>query len=243
MLKAKKDSPSHKKIAPSLLSADFSNLQKEISLVEKGGADLLHLDIMDGHFVPNLTFGPFVVKAIHHCTPLVLDCHLMLEEPEKHIESFAKAGAKMISVHCETRHTTLETLKKIKRLGAKAGIALNPDSPIKRHLSLIEQADYVLIMSVYPGFAEQKFIENCIDKIREVHSFRATQKLSFEIEVDGGIKVDNIEPLAKAGADIFVAGSAIFKSKDYQKTISEMKEHTHARDTHSCGTRAGGTHV
>lgn len=215
----------NKWIAPSLLSADFSNLQKEIAQVEKAGADLLHLDIMDGHFVPNLTIGPVVIKAIRSCTNLMLDCHLMIEEPEKYIEPFAKAGADMISVHCEAKQTKLTTLRKIKQFGIKAGIALNPDSPVHKYISFFKEADYVLVMSVYPGFSEQTFIESTIKKLKEVHALRQLRHFPFKIEVDGGVKINNIRRIAEAGADIFVAGSAIFKSTNYKDTMLIMRGH------------------
>ncbi len=213
-------------IAPSLLSADFSQLKDEIRRVEKAGADLLHVDVMDGHFVPNITLGPFIVTTIHKCTRLPLDCHLMIEDPNSYVDAFVRAGAQMISVHAETRGV-LSTLRKIKRLGVKAGIALNPNTSFKKCKPFIPYIDYVLVMSVYPGFAEQKFIESTIPKIKAIDSFRSSKKLSFKIEVDGGINLKNVHEISKAGADIIVSGSAIFKSKNYFKSISHMKARIH----------------
>ena len=214
------------KIAPSLLSCDFTKLKEEIKAVEKAGAHLLHLDVMDGHFVPNLTIGPFIVEAIRHCTQLPLDVHLMISNPSSYIKAFQAAGASMISFHIETAPHPEELIRTIKKLRARAGIALNPQTPwttIKNALSMI---DFVLVMSVYPGFGGQKFIETSVSKIQELKKFRTTRKLSFEIEVDGGIKVENIGQAAKAGANIFVSGSGIFKTSNYQKTISQMKAKT-----------------
>ncbi len=213
----------HPKIAPSLLSCDFTKLQKEIESVEKAGAHLLHLDVMDGHFVPNLTIGPFIVEAIHRCTPLPLDVHLMIEEPQKYIASFIQAGATMISFHQEVIKSPEKIIDSIKKLGAKAGVALNPDTPLEKIKGTLPYVDFVLVMSVHPGFGGQKFIGASVSKIQDLKKWRETQGLSFEIEVDGGIKVDNIGLVAKAGANIFVSGSGIFKTPDIQKTISQMK--------------------
>ena len=213
----------HLKIAPSLLSCDFSKLKEEIKAVENAGAHLLHLDVMDGHFVPNLTIGPFIVAAIRRCTKLPLDVHLMIEEPEKYIEPFIKAGANMISFHQEVIKTPQKLFDLIKHQGAKAGLALNPDTPLEKIKNVLSQLDFVLVMSVHPGFGGQKFIKTSIPRIQELKKWRKAQALSFEIEVDGGIKIENIDQVAKAGANIFVSGSGIFKTPDYQKTISQMK--------------------
>lgn len=213
----------HPKIAPSLLSCDFTRLKEEIKAVESAGAHLLHLDVMDGHFVPNLTIGPFIVEAIRRCTKLPLDVHLMIEEPQKYIEPFIKAGANMISFHQEVTEAPQALFDVIRGQGLKAGLALNPDTPLEKIKNFLPQLDFVLVMSVHPGFGGQKFIETSVSKIQELKKWRDAQKLSFEIEVDGGIKVENIDRVAKAGANIFVSGSGIFKTPDYQKTISQMK--------------------
>ncbi len=211
------------KIAPSLLSANFTKLKDEISNVEAAGADLLHLDVMDGHFVPNLTIGPFIIEAIHECTKLPLDIHLMIEHPEKYIQAFVKAGADMISFHCEAVTAPQRLIKEIKKLGVRAGIALKPNTPISKLYDYVDLPDFVLVMSVDPGFGGQKFIEGTAEKIKELEKYRKVHKLNFEIEVDGGIKESNIAELAKAGANIFVAGSAIFKSPDYKQTLKGMR--------------------
>jgi len=220
--------PMHKKrIAPSLLSADFSDLRSEIEKIEKAGADLLHLDIMDGHFVPNLTMGPLIVKAIQRCTNLTLDCHLMIENPSAYIEPFRKAGAHMISFHCEAKLASIDIVTQIKKSGAKAGVALNPQTPIEKLAPYLHLVDYVLIMSVHPGFGGQAFIEEAVEKVRIVKDIRTDKTLSFNIEVDGGIKLDNIHKMVDAGADIFVVGSGIFDSKDYGSAMTAMKEKIH----------------
>ena len=213
-------------VSASILCADFTKLGDEIRRCEDAGVDSFHVDVMDGHFVPNLTIGPFIVEAIRHCTQLPLDVHLMISNPSSYIKAFQAAGASMISFHIETAPHPEELIRTIKKLRARAGIALNPQTPwttIKDALSMI---DFVLVMSVYPGFGGQKFIETSVSKIQELKKFRTTRKLSFEIEVDGGIKVENIGQAAKAGANIFVSGSGIFKTSNYQKTISQMKAKT-----------------
>lgn len=212
------------KIAPSLLSANFTKLKDEISAVEAAGADLLHLDVMDGHFVPNLTIGPFIIEAIRECTKLPLDVHLMIEAPEKHIEAFIKAGGDMISFHCEVPTASPEIVAQIKKRGAKAGIAMNPNTDISKLNDYFDVVDFVLVMSVYPGFGGQKFIDETLEKIKKLEKYRETHNHVFEIEVDGGINGANVSDLAKAGVDIFVAGSAIFKTADYRQTIAQMRE-------------------
>ncbi|HBQ21455.1 MAG: ribulose-phosphate 3-epimerase [Deltaproteobacteria bacterium GWA2_38_16] len=211
------------KIAPSLLSCDFSKLKDEIKAVEKAGADLLHLDVMDGHFVPNLTIGPFIVEAIRRCTDLPLDAHLMIQYPDRYIKEFILAGANMVSFHVEVSINPKATIELIQKSKAKAGLALNPDTPISTIKDFLPLIDYVLVMSVHPGFAGQTFIESSLEKIIDLKKYRTVRKLSFEIEVDGGIKAANIGKTAKAGANIFVAGSGIFKTKDYGKTILQMR--------------------
>lgn len=212
------------KIAPSLLSANFTKLKDEISAVEAAGADLLHLDVMDGHFVPNLTIGPFIIEAIRECTKLPLDVHLMIEAPEKYIEAFIKAGGDMISFHCEVPTASPEIVAQIKKRGAKAGIAMNPNTDISKLNDYFDVVDFVLVMSVYPGFGGQQFIDETLEKIKKLEKYRTVHNHAFEIEVDGGINGANVSDLAKAGADIFVAGSAIFKTADYKQTIARMRE-------------------
>src|SRR3989338_1039931 len=212
-----------KKIAPSLLSADFSTLKTENETVENAGADLLHIDVMDGHFVPNITLGPFIVSAVRKCTKLPLDCHLMIENPEKYVDAFIKAGANMISVHAEVIQDE-KIFKTLRNQNIKVGLALNPDKPLNQIEHFLPHVDYVLIMSVFAGFGGQVYLSKSTQKIKDLVRLRRKQKLSFEIEVDGGIKLDNVSEIAHAGADILVSGSGIFKSKDVKATIQSMKE-------------------
>lgn len=213
-----------KKIAPSILSADFGKLADEIRAVEKAGADLIHLDIMDGHFVPNITAGPILVEAARRATKLPLDVHLMIENPEKYIPAFVKAGAHSVSVHVEACPKLSEVLQLIKKLGARASAAINPDTPVSAIKQNLSEVDMVLVMTVNPGFAGQGFIPSCLPKVRELRRLVEESGLGIEIEVDGGIGVETIGDCSRAGATVFVAGSAIFKSHDYQKTISEMRK-------------------
>lgn len=210
-------------IAPSILSADFSRLGEEIKAVEKAGAEIIHVDVMDGHFVPNITIGPPVVKSIRKVTDLPFDCHLMIKEPEKYAPEFSKAGADMISIHVETCDLTNE-LPKLKELGCKAGAVINPPTKIEKLLPFVHLADYILVMTVNPGFGGQKIIEECLQKIKVLDDYRKEKNLNYQIEVDGGIKIDNIHMAAEAGCDIFVAGSAIFGHPPYKEVIGKMKE-------------------
>ncbi|MBI4126419.1 MAG: ribulose-phosphate 3-epimerase, partial [Deltaproteobacteria bacterium] len=187
-------------IAPSLLAADFSRLGEEVHACEAAGADLLHLDIMDGHFVPNLTMGPDLVRALRPLTNLPFDCHLMVENPETMIEPFAKVGANWISVHVETSDLN-DLLPRIKQLGCKAGAVINPSTPIQKILPFVHLADFVLVMTVNPGFAGQAMIEECLEKVSELKRYRDAHALPYRIEVDGGIKVDNAHKAIAAGAD------------------------------------------
>lgn len=212
-----------KKIAPSILSADFSKLGDEVRAVAEAGADWIHVDVMDGHFVPNITVGPLVVKAVRKITRLPIDVHLMIENPEKYVEDFITAGANWVSIHVEEGYHHDRTLNLIRGLGAKAGLALNPATPIKNLEAVIGSVDYVLIMTVNPGFGGQKFIPYCRDKINELKKIIVAAKKDILIEVDGGVNQDNIKDLAKRGADVFVAGSAIFGSPNYKETMTVLK--------------------
>ena len=201
------------KIAPSLLSADFTRLDEEIATIESG-ADLLHLDVMDGHFVPNITIGPPVIKALRAVTRLPFDCHLMIEQPQRFIERFLDAGADMISIHFEAEPHLQRALQMIRDGGAKAGIAINPATPAEALSSALEFCDYVLVMSVNPGFGGQKFIEPVVPKIRHIARMIRERGLEVAIEVDGGIDVRTAPVVAGAGATLLVAGSAVFGQKD-----------------------------
>jgi ribulose-phosphate 3-epimerase len=213
-------------IAPSLLSADFSKLAQEVKAVEKAGADLLHLDVMDGLFVPNLTFGPLVISSIRPHSNLIFDVHLMIESPERYIKDFADSGADWISIHAEATKHLHRAIWKIKELDKKAGVALNPHTPLEIIKYVLEDLDYVLIMTVNPGFGGQKFIKNCLSKIKELKELIEKRGLNTLIEVDGGINAETAPEVIKAGAKILVAGSAIFGEKDYTKAIEALKSST-----------------
>ena len=213
-----------KLIAPSILSADFTRLGEEVRAVEAAGADWIHADVMDGHFVPNITFGPLVVAAVRKITRLPIDVHLMIESPDRYIQAFAEAGADWISVQVETCPHLNRAVQQIKEAGVKAGVVLNPSTPLSALDWVLEYADYVLIMSVNPGFGGQAFIGNSLEKIRCLRRMIGDRGLSTRIEVDGGIKENNIAEVAAAGADVFVAGSAIFGQKDYRQVIARFKE-------------------
>jgi len=217
-----------KKIAPSILSADFSRLGDEIRAVEAGGADYIHVDVMDGHFVPNITIGPLVVEAARKVTALPLDVHLMIADPDRYIPDFAAAGADIIVFHAEATFHVHRTIQLIKSLGKKAGISLNPATSLHCLDYVLEDLDLVLLMTVNPGFGGQSFIEACLPKIHALRGMLDKRGLDAELEVDGGVKVSNIERISRAGADVFVAGSAVFGSPDYAATIAELK--TRARE-------------
>jgi ribulose-phosphate 3-epimerase len=212
------------KIAPSILSADFSRLADEIQAVEAAGADLIHIDVMDGRFVPNLTVGPVVVKAARKATRLPLDVHLMIVEPERLIPEFIDAGSDYLTVHVETCPHLHRTVQMIKERGIKAGVTLNPSTPLGAIEPILPDADLLLIMSVNPGFGGQRFIPQVLEKVRRARTLIDAHGGRAELEVDGGVKIDNIKELAAAGATIFVAGSAIFGSKDYKETIQKMRQ-------------------
>ncbi len=212
------------KIAPSILSADFSRLAEEVKAVEEAGADWIHIDVMDGHFVPNLTIGPSVVASLRKVTKLPFDVHLMIERPENFLEVFAKAGADIITVHAEACVHLHRTLQIIKQLGKKAGVALNPATPLCFLEPILEDVDLILIMSVNPGFGGQKLIPSALDRIRQVRKWIEERGLTIDLEVDGGINADTIAKVAAAGANIFVAGSAVFGQKNYAQVIRTFRE-------------------
>ncbi len=210
-------------LAPSILSADLSNLSQQIRMAEIGGADWIHCDIMDGHFVPNLTFGPILVKAARTSTKLPLDVHLMIENPDKYIGDFSKAGADTITVHQEAVVHLDRTLHMIKELGVKAGVAINPSTPVSTLEEVAEIADLILVMSVNPGFGGQRFIQNSLKKVREAAQLRKRSGAKFLIEIDGGIDNKTAEPALEAGCDVFVTGTAVFKSDNISASCAELK--------------------
>ena len=212
------------KIAPSILSADFTRLGEEIKAVEKAGADYIHIDVMDGHFVPNITIGPMLVKAARQVTKLPLDVHLMILHPDQFIDDFIKAGADLITVHAEAIDHLHRSIQYIRKAGAKPAVSLNPATPLQGIEYVLEDLDMVLLMTVNPGFEGQAFIPEMIPKIERLREMIDKRGLNIEIEVDGGIGPDNIHLSSSAGADVFVAGSAIFYSKDYAGTIKMMRD-------------------
>ncbi len=211
------------KISPSILSADFSRLGEEVRAIEAAGADYVHVDVMDGHFVPNITIGPLVVDAVRPVTKLPLDVHLMIENPDQYIPAFAQAGADIIVVHAEAVRHLHRTIQLIKSLGKRAGVSLNPATSLSVLDIILPELDLVLLMTVNPGFGGQSFIESSLPKIAELRGRIDALGLPIELEVDGGVKIDNIEAIAAAGADVFVAGSAVFGASDYGATISQLK--------------------
>jgi ribulose-phosphate 3-epimerase len=213
-----------KVIAPSILSADFSRLGDEIKAVESAGADWIHADIMDGHFVPNITFGPMIVESVRRVTSLPIDVHLMIENPNDYIPAFAKAGASLISVQAEASIHLNRSVQLIRECGARPGVVLNPSTPIQTLEWIIDHVDYVLIMSVNPGFGGQAFIKNSLDKVRALRQLIQQKNLKTLIEIDGGVNEETITDIAAAGVDVFVAGSAIFGSRDYQMTINAFRQ-------------------
>lgn len=211
------------KIAPSILSADFSKLGEEIIAVDQAGADYIHIDVMDGHFVPNITIGPLIVEAVRPVTKLPLDVHLMIENPDHYIETFAKAGANYITVHVEACRHLHRTIQNIKSFGVKAGVVLNPATPVESIQHIIGDIDMVLLMSVNPGFGGQTFIPEVLPKIRKVKEMAEQKGLSVEIEIDGGVNPETARQCIEAGATVLVAGSAVYNQKDYKQAISQLR--------------------
>jgi ribulose-phosphate 3-epimerase len=212
------------KIAPSILSADFSRLKDEIQAVEAAGADWIHVDVMDGHFVPNITIGPVVVEWVRKVTTIPVDVHLMISDPDKYAPEFIKAGADWISIHPDTCADPNATLKKIRQLGAKTSIAVNPDVPLSRVEGCFGDIDMVLMMTVFPGFGGQAFISDVLPKITEVRKLLDARKPGILVEVDGGIKSDNIARVVQAGGEVIVSGSGIFRTPNYAETIRQMRQ-------------------
>ncbi len=212
------------KLAPSILSADFSKLGEQVNLIETGGADLIHIDVMDGHFVPNISFGATVMKSLDGHTALDYDVHLMIENPDDYIEDFITENTRYITVHQEACVHLNRTITHIKDLGVKAGVSINPATPVESLFEILEQVDLVLIMSVNPGFGGQKFIEGSLKKIEKLAQIRKERNLDFLIEVDGGVTLDNCAKVSNAGADILVAGSAIFGTDDVIERTKEFKK-------------------
>ena len=212
------------KIAPSILSADFSRLKDEIQRVEAAGADWLHIDVMDGHFVPNITVGPVVVESVRKVTKMPLDVHLMITDPDKYAPEFIKAGADWVSIHPNTTQNLSESLQKIRELGAKTAIAVNPDIGIENLEAYFSDVDMILMMTVFPGFAGQAFISDVLPKIEQVRNKIDKEELPILIEADGGIKADNINLVVRAGAKVIVSGSGIFKTSSYSDTIRRMRQ-------------------
>jgi ribulose-phosphate 3-epimerase len=212
-----------KLIAPSILSADGSRLHEEITAVEKAGADWIHIDVMDGHFVPNITMGPAIISALRKTTKLPFDVHLMIENPENYIESFASAGADIITVHVEAAHHLHRTIDIIKKAGKKAGVSLNPATPLTQIEEILPDIDLLLIMTVNPGFGGQQFIKTTLPKIAKASQMLTALPHKPLLEVDGGVNLKNIAGIARAGADVLVAGASIFGTDDYQQTITALK--------------------
>ncbi|HDL21194.1 MAG TPA: ribulose-phosphate 3-epimerase [Nitrospirae bacterium] len=211
-------------IAPSILSSDFTNMQREIADIERSGADWLHIDIMDGHFVPNITIGPDIVKQIRPLTGMPLDVHLMISDPDRYLDDFSEAGADIITVHAEATTHLHRSIQKIRSLGKKAGVSLNPATPLSELGYVLQDVDVALIMSVNPGFGGQSFIPQIMEKISTLKKIIRENDLTTAIEVDGGVKLENAKEIADAGADILVMGSGFFSHEDYTETVRRFKE-------------------
>ncbi|MBE6029596.1 MAG: ribulose-phosphate 3-epimerase [Clostridiales bacterium] len=211
-----------KKLAPSILSADFSQLAKDVAQAEKGGADFVHVDVMDGHFVPNISFGAAVMKSLEGKTQMPFDVHLMIENPDNYLEDFVTDNTAYITVHQEACPHLNRTIQHIKSLGVKAGVSINPATTLATLDFILDDVDMVLVMSVNPGFGGQKFIPSALEKIRELAEIRRAEELDFEIEIDGGVNLDNVQEIASAGTDIIVAGSAVFKTADIEDTTKQF---------------------
>jgi len=212
------------KIAPSVLSADFARLGDEIARVERAGADMIHFDVMDGHFVPNLSIGIPVLESLRKVTRLPLDAHLMIDNPERYVEVFVKSGANSVSVHAEVCKDIPAMAKRLHDLGARASVGVNPETEVQRVLPFAEHLDMILIMSVHPGFGGQEFIPAALEKLRAVRRELDRRGLKVDIEIDGGVKLDNIAEVKAAGANVFVSGSGIFGQGDYRKVVKEMRD-------------------
>jgi len=212
------------KIAPSILSADFSRLGDEVKSVEQAGADWIHIDVMDGHFVPNITVGPMVVEAVRKVTELPLDVHLMIEDADRYIKDFAQAGADILTVHVESCPHLHRTIQYIKDQEVRAGVVLNPSTPLSSLEEVLHEIDMVLLMSVNPGFGGQKFIPSLLDKTMNLSEIMGNYEHEFDLEVDGGVKVENAGEIKEVGANVLVAGSAIFNSGDYKKAIKQLRD-------------------
>lgn len=210
-------------LAPSILSADFANLAQQIKYAEIGGADFIHCDIMDGHFVPNITFGPLVVSAVRRCTRLPLDVHLMIDHADQYIEQFAKSGAGYLTVHQENNIHLDRTVSLIKSLGVKAGVSINPATPVSTLSEILQYADMILVMTVNPGFGAQKFIPSTLKKVEELKNLKEKSGYSYLIEVDGGVNKDTVSDIVKAGCDVFVAGNSVFGSDNISAAAMELK--------------------
>ena len=211
------------KLAPSILSADFANLLDDVKKIENGGADLIHVDVMDGHFVPNISFGAPVMKCLTGKTSLPFDVHLMIENPDKYIDDFVTPQTEYITVHEEVLENYKDTIEHIKSHGIKAAVSINPETPVEVLNDYLPLIDMILIMSVHPGFGGQKYIPECLDKVKYLAKLREENHYAFEIEIDGGINLDNVKSVVEAGCDIVVAGSAVFKAKDVVNTVKEFK--------------------